>query len=218
MIQVYHGDGKGKTTAAIGLAVRFSGAGKKVLFCQFMKGNISSEIGVLQKLENMEVELIGKNFGFYKDMTEQDKEEITKCHNHILEKVLGVLLNAKSAGQEPAYQEPAIQESADQEPAIQEVADQEPETQELQDQCQDGPVLLVVLDELTSAYRYGLLDRGLVSKIILAASENRQIIELVITGRDPDSFFLEHADYITEMKIQRHPYEKGILARKGIEW
>lgn len=208
MIQVYHGDGKGKTTAAIGLAVRFSGAGKKVLFCQFMKGNISSEIGVLQKLENLEVELIGKKFGFYKDMTEQDKEEITKCHNHILEKVLGVLLNAKSAGQEPAYQEPAIQESAD----------QEPETQELQDQNQDGPTLLVVLDELASAYRYGLLDRGLVSKIILAASENRQIIELVITGRDPDSFFLEHADYITEMKIQRHPYEKGILARKGIEW
>ena len=151
----------------------------------------------------------------YKDtaLTEQDKEEITKCHNHILEKVLGVLLNAKSAGQEPAYQEPAYQE-----PAIQESADQEPETQELQDQCQDGPVLLVVLDELASAYRYGLLDRNMVSKIILAASENRQIIELVITGRDPDSFFLEHADYITEMKIQRHPYEKGILARKGIEW
>lgn len=208
MIQVYHGDGKGKTTAAIGLAVRFSGAGKKVLFCQFMKGNISSEIGVLQKLENLEVELIGKKFGFYKDMTEQDKEEITKCHNHILEKVLGVLLNAKSAGQEPAYQEPAIQEPAD----------QEPETLELQDQSQDGPVLLVVLDELASAYRYGLLDRNMVSKIILAAAENRQIIELVITGRDPDSFFLEHADYITEMKIQRHPYEKGILARKGIEW
>ena len=198
MIQVYHGDGKGKTTAAIGLAVRFSGAGKKVLFCQFMKGNISSEIGVLQKLENMEVELIGKNFGFYKDMTEQDKEEITKCHNHILERVLEELQNVKVADQEPA--------------------DQEPETLELQDQSQDGPVLLVVLDELTSAYRYGLLDRGLVSKIILAASENRQIIELVITGRDPDSFFLEHADYITEMKIQRHPYEKGILARKGIEW
>ena len=208
IVQVYCGTGKGKTTAAIGLAVRFSGAGKKVLFCQFMKGNISSEIGVLQKLENLEVELIGKKFGFYKDMTEQDKEEITKCHNHILEKVLGVLLNAKSAGQEPA----------DQEPAIQEPADQEPETLELQDQCQDGPVLLVVLDELASAYRYGLLDRNMVSKIILAASENRQIIELVITGRDPDSFFLEHADYITEMKIQRHPYEKGILARKGIEW
>lgn len=203
MIQVYHGDGKGKTTAAIGLAVRFSGAGKKALFCQFMKGNISSEIGALRKLENLEVELIGKKFGFYKDMTEQDKEEITKCHNHILERVLEELQNVKVA---------------DQEPAIQEVADQEPETQELQDQCQDGPVLLVVLDELTSAYRYGLLDRGLVSKIILAASENRQIIELVITGRDPDSFFLEHADYITEMKIQRHPYEKGILARKGIEW
>ena len=203
MIQVYHGDGKGKTTAAIGLAVRFSGAGKKALFCQFMKGNISSEIGVLQKLENLEVELIGKKFGFYKDMTEQDKEKITKCHNHILERVLEELQNVKVADQEPAIQEPA---------------DQEPETLELQDQSQDGPVLLVVLDELASAYRYGLLDRNMVSKIILAAAENRQIIELVITGRDPDSFFLEHADYITEMKIQRHPYEKGILARKGIEW
>ena len=198
MIQVYHGDGKGKTTAAIGLAVRFSGAGKKALFCQFMKGNISSEIGALRKLENLEVELIGKNFGFYKDMTEQNKEEITKCHNHILEKVLRVLQNAKSAGQEPAYQEP--------------------EVQELQDQNQDGPALLVVLDELASAYRYGLLDRDLVSKIILAVAENREKIELVITGRDPDPFFLEYADYITEMKMQRHPYEKGILARKGIEW
>ncbi|MGN0412872.1 MAG: cob(I)yrinic acid a,c-diamide adenosyltransferase [Lachnospiraceae bacterium] len=198
MIQVYHGDGKGKTTAAIGLAVRFSGAGKKALFCQFMKGNISSEIGALRKLENLEVELIGKNFGFYKDMTEQDKEEITKCHNHILEKVLRVLQNAKSAGQEPAYQES--------------------EVQELQDQNQDGPALLVVLDELASAYRYGLLDRDLVSKIILVAGENREKIELVITGRDPDPFFLENADYITEMKMQRHPYEKGILARKGIEW
>ena len=176
MIQVYHGDGKGKTTAAIGLAVRFSAAGKKVFFCQFMKGNISSEIGVLQKLENVEVELIGKNFGFYKDMTEQDKEGIKKCHNHILERVLEELQNAKTAD------------------------------------------LLVVLDELASAYRYGLLDRNMVSKIILASSENKQIIELVITGRDPDPFFLDHADYITEMKMQRHPYEKGILARKGIEW
>lgn len=203
MIQVYHGDGKGKTTAAIGLAVRFSGAGKKALFCQFMKGNISSEIGALRKLENLEVELIGKKFGFYKDMTEQDKEEITKCHNHILERVLEELQNVKVA---------------DQEPAIQESADQEPETQELQDQNQDGPTLLVVLDELASAYCYGLLDRNMVSKIILAAAENRQIIELVITGRDPDPFFLEYGDYITEMKMQRHPYEKGILARKGIEW
>jgi len=50
MIQIYTGDGKGKTTAAVGLAVRAVGAGKKVTFFQFMKGRLSHEVEVLAKL------------------------------------------------------------------------------------------------------------------------------------------------------------------------
>ena len=51
--------------------------------------------------------------------------------------------------------------------------------------------------------------------LIKNASKN---IEIVITGRNPDKLFLESADYVTEMKLQKHPFEKGISARKGIEF
>ena len=48
MIHIYHGEGKGKTTAAAGLAVRASGAGLRVLFAQFFKDGSSSEIRAIQ--------------------------------------------------------------------------------------------------------------------------------------------------------------------------
>ena len=237
MIHIYHGHGKGKTTAAIGLAVRASGAGKKVLFCQFMKGNISSEIPVLRELPQVQVELVGKAFGFYKNMTTQEKEEITVCHNRILQTVLQEIefLDYGKRNTDAEKREQTAKHN---------VEDREPE-------------LVIVLDELTSAYGYGLLNRELVQKILLLAtnqpetedreaeaikaegraadgikavggeSEKQKVngeddlsipVELVITGRDPDPFFTARADYITEMKMERHPYEKGILARKGIEW
>ena len=53
MIHIYCGDGKGKTTASIGLAVRCGGYGKKVLFMQFLKGSYTGELEVLGKCENI---------------------------------------------------------------------------------------------------------------------------------------------------------------------
>ena len=50
LVHLYIGDGKGKTTAAVGLAVRMAGAGKKVLFFQFLKSGDSSEIASLRRL------------------------------------------------------------------------------------------------------------------------------------------------------------------------
>ena len=62
-VQVYTGDGKGKTTAAIGLAIRALGAGKKVLFLQFMKANSYSEHKILPKISPLlRLETIGKPF------------------------------------------------------------------------------------------------------------------------------------------------------------
>lgn len=63
-IHIYEGDGKGKSTAAIGLAVRCAGSGQKVLFTQFLKGNNSSEISSLERLPNIIVYQNSKEFGF----------------------------------------------------------------------------------------------------------------------------------------------------------
>ena len=61
MIQVYTGNGKGKTTAALGLALRASGAGLKVYICQFAKGRKYSEHNSLKKIKNIKVEQFGKS-------------------------------------------------------------------------------------------------------------------------------------------------------------
>jgi len=71
MIQVYIGNGKGKTTAALGLGLRANGAGKKVLLIQFLKNGQSSEIKTIRKLKNFDVKIFGKK-GFL------DKNKLTK--------------------------------------------------------------------------------------------------------------------------------------------
>ena len=70
-VHLYCGDGKGKTTAAVGLSVRASGAGKSVLFTQFLKDGSSSELNVLRALPNVKVLCCARNFGFFRSM---DKE------------------------------------------------------------------------------------------------------------------------------------------------
>ena len=70
MIHIYHGDGKGKTTAATGLAVRASGAGLRVLFAQFFKDGSSSEIRALGSLPRVTVSRPSIHYGMFRRMTE----------------------------------------------------------------------------------------------------------------------------------------------------
>lgn len=171
MIQIYTGDGKGKTTAAIGQCIRAMGAGYKVVFVQFMKGSKTSELNILRQLKDVTVLRSEKDFGFYTQMTEADKTEITQIHNELFRKVTDIVN---------------------------------------QDKCD-----LLVLDELTYPYEWNLIARDAVEELICHKPKQ---LELVITGRHPASLFMEHADYITEMKAVRHPYEKGTAAREGIEY
>lgn len=172
MIQVYCGDGKGKTTAAIGQLVRAAGNGWKVCFSQFMKGNDTGELEVLRRLSEVTIYRSDKNFGFYSRMTDEQKKELTDIHNQILNKLLQ-----------------AVE----------------------QDECR-----MIVLDEVTYPVTWGLLSDDRLKQLLKLAQTKD--VEVVITGRNPADFMLETADYITEMKAVRHPYEKGVTARKGIEY
>lgn len=166
MIHVYCGNGKGKTTAALGLAVRAAGAGMKVCFTQFMKGSPTSELTSLEYIPGIDVIRCDKNYGFFNQMTENDKSEITLCHNKILESAF----------------------------------------------C--GKYDLIVLDELFAAYNYNLIDKEYAKEAVF----NEKKAEVILTGRDPEEEFIQHADYVSRIEAVKHPYEKGVMARKGIEY
>jgi cob(I)alamin adenosyltransferase len=73
---------------------------------------------------------------------------------------------------------------------------------------------LLILDEIAAAYANQVVDKEIINDLVLHKKES---LELVLTGRNPDPLFLEQADYVTEMKKIKHPYDKNIPARKGIE-
>ena len=81
LIHIYTGDGKGKTTAAVGLSIRFVGSGGTVLFTQFLKNNRSSELYVLRKLEGIELFLCEETFGFYSSMSEETKNKAKEAYS-----------------------------------------------------------------------------------------------------------------------------------------
>ena len=82
LIHIYTGDGKGKSTAAVGLAVRCAGSGGQVIFCQFMKNNRSSELNILRQLPQIQLVQATECFGFYKYLNdEQRAAAATVCSN-----------------------------------------------------------------------------------------------------------------------------------------
>lgn len=168
LTHLYFGDGKGKTTTAIGLAVRAAGSGMKVAFVQFMKGCETSEIEMLKYLPNIRVFRSHVDFGFFSTMSKEEKEYITQIHNKLMDEALEFI----------------------------------------------GVEGMLVLDEVAHAINFELINckkvRGLVE-------EKPECIELVMTGRNPKDYLICAADYVSEIKKIKHPFDRGITARKGIE-
>ncbi|HHV13674.1 MAG TPA: cob(I)yrinic acid a,c-diamide adenosyltransferase [Clostridiales bacterium] len=73
---------------------------------------------------------------------------------------------------------------------------------------------LLILDEIIAAYNYELVDRKVLLEFLATKPEH---LEVVLTGRDPAEELLELADYVSEIVKIKHPYDKGIPARDGIE-
>lgn len=169
MIHLYCGDGKGKTTAACGLAVRAAGSGMRVLFVQFFKSGRSSEINVLSALPGVETLAPAVHFGRFSKLTEEQKTAVSA---HYASMLADVRARAADFG-------------------------------------------LIVLDESVSACRHGMLDREALLAFLRDEGQKR---EIVLTGREPPEELIAAADYVTEMRKVKHPYDRGVSARKGIEF
>ena len=169
LIHLYCGEGKGKTTAAMGLALRAAGAGKRVLVLQFFKDGSSSEVQALGRFDNVEIVAHRRQFGFFWTLSDQEKREAAAYYSGILEEVM-----AKS-----------------------------------------GDYDLLVLDEAMSACTNRVIDEG---RLLALLADKPEGLEVVLTGRDPSQTMIDRADYVTEMKKIKHPFDRGVPARRGVEF
>ena len=80
LIHIYCGDGKGKTSAATGLAVRAAGCGKQVLFARFLKNEESGELEILDRIPEIHVIHLERSFGFYRTLTEEEQAEVRQMY------------------------------------------------------------------------------------------------------------------------------------------
>jgi cob(I)alamin adenosyltransferase len=187
LIHIYTGDGKGKTTAALGLALRAAGHDLRTYICQFMKGR---EYGELEA-----VKLLGASVSRALDAPERP------------------LITIEQFGQ-PAF----IHISADGKRSTATAEDVRLAQKGLvtvRQRVMSGEYDLVVLDEINVALYFRLLTVQKVLDVIDAKPED---VELVLTGRHVPDEILARADYVTEMREVKHPYQRGIQARKGIEF
>jgi cob(I)alamin adenosyltransferase len=166
-VHVYTGDGKGKTTAALGLILRALGAGSRVILIQFLKKGNFSEIKALRSFGDQITIFQFGSGGFVKGKP-GDKDEVL---------VLSGMKEAARAVKENLFD-------------------------------------LVVLDEANCAMKLGLIEIGDIISLIKRLPKG---MELVLTGRDAPYEIIEAADLVTEMRMVKHYFQKGIKAREGIE-
>jgi cob(I)alamin adenosyltransferase len=167
LVQVFTGNGKGKTTAALGTILRAHGFRIFIVF--FMKGDYAyGEYDSLTKLPNVTL----ASFGLRRliDRNNVDPEDIRQA------------TLALEAAREAAL---------------------------------SGKYDLVVLDEVNVAIEYKLIELDDVIDLVNHKPEN---VELILTGRYAHNRLIEKADLVTEMVNVKHPFDKGISARKGIEY
>ncbi|MEW6102343.1 MAG: cob(I)yrinic acid a,c-diamide adenosyltransferase [bacterium] len=171
MLQVYTGDGKGKTTSACGLAIRAIGQGMRVCYIHFHKDPEKYGYGEIMVLEKLGVDI----YGFAKKHPYFDKDVKNK---EIRNECLSGLEFVKKLYQENKYD-------------------------------------VLILDEIIVSLRDGFIKEAEFLEILEKKPEN---LELVLTGRDFPENLIENVDLVSEIKNIKHPFDKGIKGRKGIEF
>lgn len=171
MIHVYYGDGKGKTTAAVGIAVRAAGSKMKVMFVQFLKTDFSGERNLLSNVDNVTLTTCPIELKFTFEMTEKEKQQAAVLFKGIFE---------RSATD-------AVSERYD----------------------------MIVFDEIFDAINAGMVNESDVFEFISNAPSS---MEIILTGHNPPQRFIDAADYVTEFKKIKHPFDRGVIGRIGVEF
>lgn len=169
LVQIFTGEGKGKTSAALGTVVRALGQGLKTCIIVFMKGDYPySEWVFLSKVPDVCVARFGlRTFIDPTNIKPEEKEQAEKALAFAREAITG------------------------------------------------GNYDLVVLDEVNIAVAWKLVELDEVIRLIRNKPQN---VELILTGRFADTKLVELADLVTECVKIKHPYDKGIMARRGIDY
>lgn len=169
LIVVNTGDGKGKTTAALGVALRAAGYGFKVSMIQFIKGAWKpGEVRVASRLApSFEIMPMGLGFTWLSKDLERDKRRAQEGWKLAKEKI------------------------------------------------SSGNYNVVILDEITHAINHSFIE---LSDVVQTLRNKDEMLHVIVTGRDAPQEIIDIADLVTEMKLIKHPYEKGVVAQRGIEF
>ncbi len=189
LVICYIGAGKGKTSAAMGLAVRAAGAGMNVFVLQFVKARKTSEDKTAEGEWPLSCEIdFFNNVGHSSRVGKIDNEQVGIGF-------VGILGDQK---QKDAHIREALHGL---ERARKIIASRQYE--------------VIVLDEIISALELKLIEeRDIIDLIAIKPPETH----LVLTGHNKYPKILKHCDLVTEMKMVKHPYYKGILAQRGIDY
>ena len=171
LVIVYTGEGKGKTTAALGLVLRAVGYQKKCLVVQFGKSWFTGEL-VGAKLLSPLVKIVQGSKGFLGILgSKVNKEDHIKAAKEALDL--------------------------------------------LKKEIRSGKWDIIVADEIIGAVASKVLPEELVVKLI---KEKPSVLDLVLTGHHATKKLIDMADLVTEMKEVKHPYQKGVIAKKGVDF
>ncbi|MCH5300969.1 MAG: cob(I)yrinic acid a,c-diamide adenosyltransferase [Ruminococcus sp.] len=171
MIQIYHGDGKGKTSAAIGVAIRAAGRNMQVLFVQFLKSDDSGERKVLEQIGGITMMPCPVELDFTYNMTDVQKAQASKIFREMFDHSVRTALTSNYS--------------------------------------------VLIMDEIFSAIDTGMISENEVYNFLTNAPTK---LEIVLTGRNPSKKFIDLADYVSNIVKEKHPFDKGIRARVGIEY
>lgn len=175
LVEIYTGDGKGKTTAAFGLALRAAGQGNRVLVYQFLKpASVESGERLVLKDGLTGIKIDYLDLPWDMDKSFNDKDKIARMRS-----------------------------------AIQIVL------QKVSEMAQSRIYDVIVLDEIVFCLSKELANLEDIRDII---RKKDPAVEIVLTGRGATKQLIELADLVTEMKNVKHPFDKGIKARRGIEY